>query len=113
MDLGLASGDAIWVQSVSLILSADVATVVQIMVADFAVQGTAGSIRGPLSKPILVTPGTRASLSWTNPNPKIIWGIGEQDDDLVIVQSTNEAATVTFSGTVSLHESTGQMRQIS
>jgi hypothetical protein len=111
-DLGLAIGEIIYVQGVSLQYSSTEPTVMSISIADFGVPAQ-GDIGGPRSSNQLSVDGAVGRIQFRNPNPTIYWAVSEDTDILCTIHSSSATAKLTFSGTLHLLKQGGGSHSVS
>lgn len=112
MDCGLVVDDVLWVKAADFQFTSDSPVVIQMTIPDFGVSGSQHTVRGPLSRTILLTPGVTQSLHFSNPNPRFMWRIAEKDDQLLTIHCSADSATVTFSGDLLVDRPASMMRKV-
>jgi len=106
-------GSVIAVQRVRVEFVSDTTSVLNVRLTDFALAGDSGSVIGPSSPTHIINNSQRVVINYANPNPLVMWEAKDANDPICQMRSSNDAATVTFTGVVWLRTNVAEPHLVS
>lgn len=112
-DVGLAKGDAIYLQSITLEGISDKPTIASVSLVDIFGPGEEAEKFGPRSTNHLCNAAAKFQMSFRNPNPRYFSQVTSPEDDLVMIYNSDASAKLTFAGTLYVQRQGSDSKQIS